>query len=73
MTDVLGVFAWWRLGFCSHRTDGKAKMNGEVFDYGIFDCPWMHSLDPDYPAMCLPYQEIVVKEPQTSAPSLRTF
>uniref|UniRef100_A0A7S0FMD7 Uncharacterized protein n=1 Tax=Pyrodinium bahamense TaxID=73915 RepID=A0A7S0FMD7_9DINO len=39
--------------------DGKAKMNGQEMDYEVFDCPWEDQLDPDYPAMCLPYQEVL--------------
>mmetsp|Transcript_71807 Transcript_71807/g.131466 ORF Transcript_71807/g.131466 Transcript_71807/m.131466 type:complete len:897 (-) Transcript_71807:51-2741(-) len=38
------------------RADGKAIVNGETMDYSTHDCPWADSLDPDYPAMCLPYQ-----------------
>ncbi|CAE7566918.1 SLC5A7 [Symbiodinium sp. CCMP2456] len=48
-------------------------MNGELFDYGIFDCPWMHSLDPDYPAMCLPYQEILSPIPAADLPTETVF
>lgn len=60
-------------GTYTPRTDGKAKMNGELFDYGIFDCPWMHSLDPDYPAMCLPYQEILSPIPAADLPTETVF
>lgn len=46
-------------GTYTPRMDGKAKMNGHLFDYSMLDCPWEDNLDPDYPAMCLPYQEIL--------------
>jgi len=38
------------------RDDGLAMVNGELKDYAAFDCPWADRLDPEYPAMCLPYQ-----------------
>mmetsp|Transcript_7377 Transcript_7377/g.13099 ORF Transcript_7377/g.13099 Transcript_7377/m.13099 type:complete len:904 (-) Transcript_7377:200-2911(-) len=38
------------------RPDGLAMVNGELKDYAAFNCPWADRLDPEYPAMCLPYQ-----------------
>jgi Na+/proline symporter len=38
------------------RADGKAVVNGVEMDYKDFDCPWVDSLDVDYPALCVPYQ-----------------
>lgn len=60
-------------GTYTPRTDGKAKMNGELFDYGVFDCPWEKNLDPDYPAMCLPYQEILSPIPDADLPTETIF
>lgn len=59
--------------FVGPRPDGKAKMNGEVMDYGIFDCPWEQALDPDYPAMCLPYQEILSPLPKSVLDTEKVF
>mmetsp|Transcript_151789 Transcript_151789/g.485132 ORF Transcript_151789/g.485132 Transcript_151789/m.485132 type:complete len:924 (-) Transcript_151789:93-2864(-) len=60
-------------GTYTPRMDGKAKMNGELMDYGVFDCPWEKSLDPDYPAMCLPYQQILSPFPDAVLPTAEVF
>mmetsp|Transcript_86510 Transcript_86510/g.253219 ORF Transcript_86510/g.253219 Transcript_86510/m.253219 type:complete len:919 (-) Transcript_86510:3-2759(-) len=60
-------------GTYTPRVDGRAKMNGEPMDYGFLDCPWEPALDPDYPAMCLPYQEILSPIPDAILPTEQVF
>jgi Na+/proline symporter len=49
------------------RADGKATVNGEPMDYSFLDCPWADKLDPDYPAMCLPFQNVLNPLPDIAA------
>lgn len=49
------------------RPDGKAIVNGEEMDYSFLDCPWADALDPDYPAMCLPFQNVLNPLPDIAA------
>eukprot|EP00746_Dinoflagellata_sp_MGD_P134621 gnl/MRDRNA2_/MRDRNA2_68479_c0_seq1.p1 gnl/MRDRNA2_/MRDRNA2_68479_c0~~gnl/MRDRNA2_/MRDRNA2_68479_c0_seq1.p1 ORF type:complete len:868 (-),score=136.05 gnl/MRDRNA2_/MRDRNA2_68479_c0_seq1:480-3083(-) len=49
------------------RADGKATVNGEEMDYSFLDCPWSDMLDPDYPAMCLPFQNVLNPLPDIAA------
>jgi len=60
-------------GTYTPRTDGKAKMNGKLMDYSMLDCPWADALDPDYPAMCLPYQQILSPIPDNVLPTEEIF